>query len=66
MIGRLFALIDRAANGVVHEGRKQGGAVAAGGRLKESFDRLGKSGKRHGITSLAVGDANLSIRPEEH
>jgi hypothetical protein len=53
-------------NGVVHKGRKQGGAVAAGGRLKECFDGLGKSGERHGITSFVVGDAKLSIRPEEH
>jgi len=39
-------------DGVVRIGSKQGGAVAAGGRLKECFDRLGKSGERHGITSL--------------
>jgi hypothetical protein len=41
-------------DGVVRKGRKQGGAVAAGGRLKECFDRLGKSGERHGITSFTV------------
>src|ERR1700722_16984123 len=39
-------------DGVVRIGSKQGGAVAAGGRLKECFDRLGKSGEGHGITSL--------------
>ena len=51
-------------DGVVRKGSKQGGAVAAGGRLKECFDRLGKSGERHGITSFVVGDAKLSIPRE--
>src|SRR6478609_7542155 len=50
-------------NGVVHKGRKQGGAVAAGGRLKECFDGLGKSGERHGITSFAAGSSSRRCTP---
>jgi hypothetical protein len=30
------------------------------------FDRLGKSGERHGTTSFVVGDANLLIPPTGH
>jgi uncharacterized protein YidB (DUF937 family) len=59
----LLAHVDE--DGVLRIGSKQGGAVAAGGRLKECFDRLGKSGERHGITSFVVGDANLSIRQNQ-
>jgi hypothetical protein len=58
----LLARVDE--DGVVRKGSKQGGAVAAGGRLKECFDRLRKSEERHGITSFVVGDAKLSIPPE--
>ena len=55
----LLAHVDE--HRIICEGGKHGCAVVGGGCLKESFDRLGKSGKRHGITSFVVGDAFLSI-----